>query len=439
MSQPKTPLRTLIRAALDNVNKTQAELANDLGISAPELSDYVRSKRVAPDELLVRIAELLDLPPAKVLLTGSAARCEKESQHPGDPEKKRLRQASDLYLELAETIGPITQPVARTRTEDFVTLQDFPDIGDRSWCVITGDRREDPPQGQGDIFALSASSSDLMFLFALGLPRDTVIRSDKIFKVADEESLKKILHSNLLVVGSPAVSFATREILRRCGATFWFNISRFDYEHEATIYKGIPADCQVNGDFLAKFVAQENTRGDIDDVLATFRKPGFVDPIDFKDIRGRSIPRNEDYAVIALAPNPWSAEHFVCVCAGVHGPGTAGAMRLLSLPDEFAERPWGGILTVTVSDQAHWEDRFRYLNPKWETHKYSPSKYIEGLKKIRARLTKRPSPQRIAISNEQLDLILRFVTSRLSRRTGEESGDATPDGISGSPSPSDTP
>ena len=210
--------------------------------------------------------------------------------------------------------------------------------------------------------------------------------------MASEEKLKSKLRTNLLIVGSPAVSLASREVLRRTGGTFLFNFGEGSYTHEKNVFdsKDLPEGQWLDESVLNQFFEREETKNDIDELFAELRKTGFVDPVDFKSIRGRAIPRDKDYGVIALAPNPWSPDHLACLCAGVHGGGTAGALQMLSSPKEFASRPWGGVFVVNLPDQAPWEDRFGYLSPRWETHEYDPPRYqrelaemIEGIAKER--------------------------------------------------------
>jgi hypothetical protein len=292
--------------------------------------------------------------------------------------------ARDSLLETWETLrrfAPRSRGHATGNT--FTSLQDFPYLAEGPWCVITGDRRESPPASRADLAALSVSSSDLMFLLGLKLPPTTLLRSDKIFRILSENDIKEMLACNILAIGSPAVSFATREILRRAGATHLFNISQNEYEKERTLSDSIDEVARLDPEWLAAFANQPDVAEKVSQFLPDFRKAGFVDPIDFRGIRGRAQGRGHDYGIVALAPNPWSEEHIVVIAAGVHGPGTAGALKMLATPEEFAQRPWGGVIRVSTPPLAPWQHLFeRHLHPRFETREYDPAKYLRDLQSM---------------------------------------------------------
>jgi transcriptional regulator with XRE-family HTH domain len=418
----KTALGDLVRSALSNAGKNQEKLALDLQITTSELSDFLNGKRPASEEVLVRIANSLSLDAVQLLLAESAIRCGLAADKSGGERREWLRAGQSKLEQLLAQVCEANREVS-VGERDFVSLETFPNLVPGKWSIITGDRRETSPKGFGDILALSASSSDLMYLLALGLPPETVVYSDKILRIAKGENIRRLLACNLLVIGSPAVSIATRDILRLQGATFLFNISERHYEQEHAICERVPEDQRLSADFLRDYLRRTDVEDEIDDLLATFRKPGFVDPVVYKDIRGRAVPREEDYGMIALSQNPWSSDHIVCICAGVHGPGTAGAMKMLADRKKFSGFPWGGILTVSVPDQAPWEERFRFLNPAWETHPYTPDSYCDNLTTmIESMATKKGNHGPMEVGTDVLSKVLKFAEKRLSRQPTPASG-----------------
>ena len=52
----------IIKRALEIYGKTQAELAGDLGISAPRLNNYINGRSYPPVDMLMKIGDILDLP-----------------------------------------------------------------------------------------------------------------------------------------------------------------------------------------------------------------------------------------------------------------------------------------------------------------------------------------------------------------------------------------
>jgi hypothetical protein len=70
------------------------------------------------------------------------------------------------------------------------------------------------------------------------------------------------------------------------------------------------------------------------------------------------------------------------LAAGLHGPATAAAVKLLAQPGAFAERPLGGVFRVHVPNNAPWEERYHHLNPVWDTHPYTLEEYEASLDKF---------------------------------------------------------
>jgi transcriptional regulator with XRE-family HTH domain len=374
--------------------KTQKWLAEKLDKTEAELSKWLNENKPMQEDEVVHLSQILNLPLPKLLLLASAARCAVRVKEANKiPEKNaprhkeeinRYKDAQREYNRLLQKIAQMDEMPPVTRKRDYISLESFPDMIVGPWTVIIGDRRERPSKGIGDLVGLSVASSDFMFLHKLPLPSDTtIVRSDKILLIASKASIAEIMKTNLLIIGSPAVSLGTREVLRDVGATFMFDIGDEIYDREHKLYEtvGYPTP----KDELDAFISKKDVQEELDDLLATFRKNGFVDPIDFKGIRGRSIPKDEDYGMVALARNPWSEKHIACICAGVHGGGTAGAVEMLASPKNFVNCPWGGVFKVSVSGEVPWERRFEHLSPRWETHEYDPNKYLTEIQKLISR------------------------------------------------------
>jgi hypothetical protein len=404
-SAPVERLADVVRFRLDSLSrlhplepkKTQRWLADQLGLTPGELSKRLTEQKAMGDDEVVHMAEVLGLSRPRLLLLAAEARCaareraikakardkkDATTSNRWDLARQRHENARGVYRGLLSALDSSGVRSASVR-RGYVSLEDFPDMVSGRWTVLVGDRRERPAKGLGDLVGLSIGSSDFMYLHRLTLPAGTVVRSDKILLIASEASLRELMKTNLLIIGSPAVSLGARAVLRNAGATFMFNIGSAAYDRERRLYERLPTP--ATREEFAGFQASAEVEGEIDDLLATYRKNGFVDPIDFRGIRGRAIGSYEDYGMVALAPNPWSEEHIACICAGVHGGGTAGAVQLLASPANFANAPWGGVYKVSMSDQVAWEKRFENLAPRCETHPYDPDKYVTSINELISR------------------------------------------------------
>jgi serine/threonine protein kinase/predicted DNA-binding transcriptional regulator AlpA len=268
----------------------------------------------------------------------------------------------------------------------FLSLQDWPAKFSVRTAIV-GDRREDPPKNIADVLARSASTGDLFYFGELGIPAR--IRSDKITKFATNDSLTKILHGDILVIGSPAANLMARVVNR-------FACFRFALTQEAKqLEKAFELALQqiaFAGDDLEEYFTHSSKEGmqrirELNSMKAQFAKAGFVDPVDFNGIRGFSTRTDEDYGVISLCKHPWNRNGVAILVGGIHGPGTAAAVKLITTPDAFIDRPLGGVFKIRVPQEARWEDRYDMLRPKWDTHPYTTDKYEADLKAFISRLT----------------------------------------------------
>lgn len=269
----------------------------------------------------------------------------------------------------------------------YKTLLDFP----QAFCpltVVVGDRREETehPKSAGDLFAYSASPSDLSSILHLGLPSDTDIVSDKVFVTADEDYLKERFgQKNLLIIGSPASNLLSRIV--NTTALFRFHVDQDtqNFANEtATTIRTIKDKPLELGRFALDPVNQEKLRF----YMNQFRKGGFLDPTNLRGLRGFVIPPDKDYGVVTLCRNPFSpvdTSEYVCIlAAGVHLPGTMQAIRFLTNPDyHFRERPLGGVLSVSLLVH-QWAERLIKVEHEWSTEPYNtPEGLIEKFSTIR--------------------------------------------------------
>ncbi len=301
------------------------------------------------------------------------------------------------------------------------TLKQFPEAF-YPLTIVCGDRREDPPHTEGDLLAYSAAMTDLMFLPGLGLAGEQAVTivSDKLFVMQNEATLARMFgQTNLLLIGSPAANFATRLINNKA-------LFRFDLRAKSRAWAGQIAAVAgtldeprkleaflrliqqpnqvIRAVFEERGVSEEELEGslipavvkrlfDLDedevrelvtlkdeifgkekpaDWMNSFRKPGFVDPASQR-FYGSTTGPNIDFGVVSLARNPFAAsDDYVCIiAAGIHGPGTAHAVKALTRHDLFDERPLGGVIEVSLTKWTDWRTRFERVGWKWQTRPYT--------------------------------------------------------------------
>lgn len=269
--------------------------------------------------------------------------------------------------------------------------------------VLTGDRREKSPESLADLMVLSASTSDLTWILALGLPKDTVIRSDKIAVVADSSYLKEALgQSNILVVGSPGTNLVARMV--NASVPFPFYIPPEVYAEADRIETKL----RLIGPFTDELGRYREQHADqLNSVMNEFRGSGFFDPIR-KEVRGSHPKASLDYGVITVGLNPFSDKHLAILVAGTHLPGTMGAVKFLSSPENFRQRPLGGIIRVSIPGALPWPRRVMESRPYWDTPAYTVRELEERWKAIRVD----PSilrQARLSIKDDHIESILNLM------------------------------
>ena len=335
------------------------------------------------------------------------------------------------------------------------SLRNFPDDF-LPLIVVSGDRREIPPRSKGDLLAYSVSSTDFMYLNYLNLQNSTIV-SDKQFVIDPESVLKRRFgDKNILVIGSPAVNLFSRQINHN--AVFRFSISDETKEELNEQQQFINDFLQLEDDYFIYYQCLEgifniNTiisrfvglNPDIDslkkkteNIVENFKKtricsdlinhprpikylmhkldrPGIYDSIAGRN-RGETFRYNRDYGLITILPNHFSSngEFSIIFVAGVHGPGTAHGLKLLSDKNAFKEHPYGGVFQVDLEQfQGGFFDKIQLSRSIWETRVYDENVYdpeiLMNQKRIQAFLSSpaKKADQDQKIFNKQIkDLFL---------------------------------
>ncbi len=331
----------------------------------------------------------------------------------GDQSRLEIQAAIDAAT------AALGRPFSRRQPSRIRTLADFP-YGFEPLTIICGDRREDPPRTRGDVFAYSVSIVDLTYLLELGLRGEsTAIKSDKLFAWMDDERLEREFgNTNLLVIGSPSVNLAARRINAFSVFQFAFDTEIKEWERQLRNTKDLN-DRQTLRRFWQIARSSELARdpdaagfeglfaGDEEDSLASrerakkvakmakellkgnkaaywmnrFRKPGFLDPVDGV-VHGLYTREDNDFGLISLARNPFARnKDFVCIfVAGIHGPGTAHALRLLGGREHFESHPFGGIIEVELDlFNKDIANRFENVHWQWQTGRYTPESLLANV------------------------------------------------------------
>jgi transcriptional regulator with XRE-family HTH domain len=422
-----------ISRARTSAGVTQQELGERLATSKQWVSDIERGTRTPSPETVVRLHRALlpddaDSGKGLTLWLGAAA-VQRALRGKLSHEEVSAAVASVAFMESAlSSERKPTTAIGRT-------LARFPS-GFGDVVVVIGDRRESPPRSRADLLAHSLSAGDVRFLLDVGLERSVPIISDKVFALMDDEHLRaRFAKNTLLIIGSPAVNLLARrvnrdtlfhfalplaagameaqlrtlqhlsedETLLRAASMMLKDtrliaaraIGRGTFDQDPTVSSLTGEQIHALASALKRTVLDPLTRGtclderyppDLDGILDMFRKTGIVDPVAQTTYRDMLQP-NQDLGLVSVGPNPFADRNdaqYACVAvAGVHGPGTAQALKMLGRArgEYFAERPFGGVIRVTLDKFKDWPTRFDHATPEWVTPAYT----VQELSKLLGR------------------------------------------------------
>lgn len=269
--------------------------------------------------------------------------------------------------------------------------------------TLTGDRREKYPESIADLIVLSSSTSDLTWISSVGLPPKTLIRSDKITVVGDPDYLRETLGSStLFVVGSPGTNLVARMV--NSSVPFPFNIPAEVYEDEEKIRD----ELEKIGPYQDELLQYKEKHEDrLNALMNEFRGNGFFDPIRM-EVRGTHSGASRDYGVVTVGLNPFSNKHLAVIVAGTHLPGTMGAMKLLSNPENFRQRPLGGIIRVYIPGSLPWPRRVVESRPYWDTPSYTITELDERWQTI-SKDNSTLDSLRVSINEKQIEAVLKLM------------------------------
>lgn len=319
--------------------------------------------------------------------------------------------AGNLFTQAVGLLNSVTTIRSSTDSRPITSVADFP--GDDPFTIILGDRRDTREVSAADCLIYSGSVTDAMYLTHLGerITKAT-IKSDKILTKMPTDYLRDSLGKhNLLIVGSPAVNLGAR--ILNDEAVFPFRIDRDPARKGREVITDHRMQDQVFASEFHRFTQSEaqkfppeSDRREMDEperakrdaaiqfaqnilsqstakaFMNKFRTFGILDPAD-QENHGTSIHQANDFAVVTLARNPYctSGYYRAVICAGIHGPGTAAALReLLTSPQTFADRPLGAVLEVELTLSLDWVSRFERSRVLPQTKPYTPMQVLHNLR-----------------------------------------------------------
>lgn len=327
----------------------------------------------------------------------------------------------DAGAVLKEALAILSESGSDRRTNSqmkpLTSLADFPEQD--SWTIIMGDRREARVTSAADCLIYSGSITDAMFLPYMwrGL-KGASIKSDKLLVRMPQEYLEErspeLSERNLLVLGSPSANWGARILNKGCVFPFridqdvarqseiLLNDNRLQDEDFASEFWSLTLAADESGVQLDKDEMErlsDDGRRQREEaaelarrvlggstakaVMNKFRTLGILDPAD-QENHGTFVHSANDFAVVSLARNPYSktGRHRAVICAGIHGPGTAAALReLVTNPATFKSRSLGAVLEVKLRTDLAWSERFERAKVTPQTREYSPQTVLKNIER----------------------------------------------------------
>lgn len=333
--------------------------------------------------------------------------------------EKDAPEGSELLQEALQLLDQPSSRANRGSPGPLRSLAEFP--GNDPLTIILGDRREPRAKSAADCLIYSGSMTDAMYISLVGRHmEDTVIRSDKLLvRMPTDylENMPEVANRNLLIIGSPAVNWGAR-ILNKSDAIFAFRIDedvvkrdeelraddRMQDDTFASIFWDLVRDARiVDGVTQLDEYGIQDRIDDKDErrlvpeaadlarrvldgstakaMMNKFRSLGILDPAD-QEHHAQVTYGSNDFALVTLARNPWSVDgrYRAVICGGIHGPGTASALReLLTRPERFENYPLGAVLEVKLRLDLDWPTRFEKASTSFQTREYAAVSVLEHL------------------------------------------------------------
>jgi hypothetical protein len=412
-------LREKVKNWLRAKTKKQGDLAADCGVDAADLAHFLNGHRPLPNYALANLAAMLNIDLARLIVYSEYSQCQRNyaaSKATSLTPTKTLgwERASETLAALLQRL-PSDEPL-HASTLGPSTLRDWP-MAFLPIVVFVGDRREIPPQSPADLLAASASIGDLYYLPRLQLPAETEIRSDKSVVITTPESLRRILQdTNLLIIGSPAANLMARTV--NPGACFSFHVApdalaqAAEFQRILEPIQYLPGNLERYADVNSATATEREWSRRRRHMIYEFARSGILDPVDYSGLRATAIPVHLDWGVVSLCRHPWSENKVAVIAGGLHGPATAAAIRLLSKENAFADRPLGGVFRVHVPINAPWEERYRHLNPEWDTHSYTVAGYETAVSEFVSKHEKELEGQFKFWNPKDVQVLLKLLRSR---------------------------
>lgn len=333
--------------------------------------------------------------------------------------EKDAPEGPGLLREALQLMDQSSSKENRRSSGPLRSLADFP--GADPLAIILGDRREPRSKSAADCLIYSGSMTDAMNISFLGRHMEnSVILSDKLLVRMPTDYLQgmpQVANRNLLIIGSPAVNWGAR-ILNKSDAIFSFRIDedvvkrdeelraddRMQDDTFASIFWDLVRDARIvegamrfNEDEIRNRIHDKDEKGLIPEaadlarrvlngstakaMMNKFRSLGILDPAD-QEHHAQVTYGSNDFALVTLARNPWSLDsrYRAVICGGIHGPGTASALReLLTRPERFEKYPLGAVLEVKLRLDLDWPTRFEKATTSFQTHEYTAASVLEHL------------------------------------------------------------
>jgi len=366
-------IKSLLNEIIDGVKRD--DVRKCINKSKSYLTQMLQGKQIPSDQTVALLAKTFAPERMGELLFAAAlARLERSKF----PDHEELKETARNALE-AKYAGDDARTIVGKSGRSFLN---FPEAFE-PLVVVTGDKREDRESWItiADLGARTATPADTRWIAGLGLSTDVVKHIDKNFLLLPEDELiERFAKKNLLVVGSPAANHLARKI--NSSAIFRFNYSKAAEDAIEELIdkaKGLPSLTQ-----LAAY--KEKHQIDLEKRIRSLFTGGIFDPT-YPDeyVAAKYTQRAQlvqlDWGMITFCANPYyealckregreNDHRYVSIlAAGIHHPGTAHALRQLSVEKReqvFEKHPFGGVLRVELDLGEPFPTRVENAACRWE-------------------------------------------------------------------------
>lgn len=281
--------------------------------------------------------------------------------------------AAKVTADLVQLMGGQKPDEPETKRRMIHTLADFPDDVKGKWVILCAGKREGiPVSREKDLLADAGDPRELTWVFALGLPPETIIMDDKYPDFIDH--ILREEKRNIIAVGSPGSNLFVRQHYSDAFFRFYYEPSELQRYQRMELAEANRIRSNVATHFPRDFDSMVAAKRETWDSIKRFWKAThYALPLEREPNETRAV---EYRGIVSLARHPYYDDRIAIFAGGSRFVSTIAAVRALSHRPSLRVRQLGGIVKVHLLDRRRGFD-VHTASSGWHTKPYTIRQMIK--------------------------------------------------------------